>query len=96
MLPRRSTPLALLLVALTLVALSAAPPAQAGIPERILSVARAELNKGVREIPAGSDNSPRHRPLSDRVRLAGARGRLVRLLRLLRDPAGRRPARHGG
>lgn len=35
----------------------ATAPAQAGMPDRLVSLARAELNRGVHEVPDGSNNS---------------------------------------
>src|SRR4051812_37900663 len=55
---RRAAP-ALAALALTLTVLAAAPPAHAASPsERMISFARVELRKGVKEVPDGSDNSP--------------------------------------
>ena len=46
------------LVAVALVAVGAAP-AQAGIPDRVVRIARAELARSVHEMPDGSNESPR-------------------------------------
>jgi hypothetical protein len=50
---------ALVLAAAVVLCLSAfaTAPAQAGLPDRLVSLARAELNRGVHEVPNGSNNS---------------------------------------
>jgi CHAP domain len=46
----------ILAAAFSVLALGAAP-AQAGLPDRLVRLARAELNRGVHEVPNGSNNS---------------------------------------